>query len=234
MELTVGASIICMDHLNFHWHTKLVEEIEVDYLHLDVMDGHLVPRYGIYPEIVRSMAGITNIDMDLHLMVADIDFALSQFHDIPQIKYISIHLCGEDTKIAHNFDKIRELGKRPVLVIDHATSLSKVADIINWGLVDGIMFMGIHPGVLKQSARPSLVINKLNKLKALCELSGLFIQCDGGVTFDTIPELKNAGINNFVCGSSTLYKGCNFNSPLEQVKDQIERNRSIMRGLLND
>jgi ribulose-phosphate 3-epimerase len=233
MKTTIGASIICMDHLNFEWHTKLAECLEIDYLHLDIMDGHLVPRYGIYPEIVHSMASLTNLDMDLHLMVSDVEFALSQFQDIPNIKYVSIHLNEEDTKIGHRFDRIREYGKMPVLVVDQATSIYKVSDIVNCGLVDGIMFMGIHPGVLKQTARPELVVAKLNKLHELCDLSGLFIQCDGGVNFETIPSLKKAGVNNFICGSSSLYKGCNLASSLDEKSKVITQNKILLDGLLD-
>ena len=75
--------------------------------------------------------------------------------------------------------------------------------------IDSVMLMGIHPGVLVQQSRPETVYIKAQELRALCSQYGDLdmVQCDGGVTFETIRTLKDSGISNFVCGSSTLYKG---------------------------
>ena len=81
-NVTIGSSIICMDHINFQRDVELANEIGIDYLHLDVMDGAAVPRYGIYPEIVQAISKLCDIPMDLHLMVDDIEMGIEQFSDI--------------------------------------------------------------------------------------------------------------------------------------------------------
>ena len=221
-----------MDHINFDFHTQLAQELDVNYLHLDVMDGHFVPRYGIYPEIVLAMARMTDLKMDLHLMVSNPEFALAQFQNIDNIEYVSIHFNGDHRSLARTFDAIRNQDRKPVLAIDLGTDTSHVAELIKDEFIDGIMFMGIHPGVLKQFSRPEVVISKLKRLKEQCLLNDLFIQCDGGVSFETIPLLKTAGINNFICGSSTLYKDCDFSEPWEKVKKQIVHNKNKLNELL--
>ncbi len=232
MQLTVGSSIICMDHLNFQRHALLAEELGIDFFHVDVMDGIFVPRFGIYPEIVRSIAEVSTLKMDLHLMVSSPEFALTKFEDIPNVEYVSIHLDGYQTNTLRVLDKIRCQERKAVLVVDLTTDLHHVAQYINDGFVDGIMFMGIHPGVLDQKPRPEIVVSKIEALKLRCDLSNLFIQCDGGVNFDSIKSLKTSGINNFVCGSSTLYSGCDFQQPFEKVREKIFNNKQKLNRLL--
>lgn len=233
MKNTIGSSIICMDHLNFDHHVRLADRLGVDYLHLDVMDGRFVPRYGIYPEIVRCISEKTSLKMDLHLMVSDPEFALTQFTGIKNIEFISVHLDGDQKNLLRVFDKIKHEGSKPVLVVDIGTDIYHVAQYVRNKFIDGLMFMGIHPGVLSQTARPETVVHKLAELGELCDLEGLFIQCDGGVTFETIPHLRNSGINNFVCGSSTLYKNCDFRSDAEISDQKIQSNFQRIRELVN-
>ena len=234
MKTTIGASIICMDHNNFEYHVELANKISVDYLHVDVMDGMFVPRYGIYPEVLEAMSSITDLKMDVHLMVSNPDFALSQFNHIKNIEFFSVHLDRQNVNILQTLDSIRQLGKKAVLVIDLSTDIRHVAQFVNLNLVDGLMFMGIHPGVLVQKKRPELVISKIQLLKELCDIDGLFVQCDGGVNVDTIPNLKAAGINNLVCGSSSLYKGVDFSANKKQITDMVTANKRILDKIIHD
>ena len=231
---TLGSSIICMDHLNFERDVQHAEEIGIDFLHLDVMDGNFVPRYGVYPEIAMRMAEITQMSMDLHLMVSDPEFAIDQFASVKNIEFISVHIEYNEPNILRIVDKIKNKDKKAGLVLNLNTEIRVLEKLLKYSEIDSVMFMGIHPGVLEQNARPHFVIEKAAELQTLCAEHGKLemVQCDGGVNFSTIPKLKEVGVNNFVCGSSTLYKGVVPGKKWKENRLIIENNYKKLRELL--
>lgn len=233
--ITFGSSIICMDHINFERDVSLASKLGIDFLHLDVMDGDFVPRYGVYPEIVKRMAQITDKKMDLHLMVRDPLFAIDQFSAIENIEYISIHIEENEKDILRIIDNIKGIGKKAGIVLNLNTPVSMLNELMKNKEIDSVMFMGIHPGVLIQQARPETVIKKAIELKLLEEKYGKLdmIQCDGAVTFDTLKNLADAGITNFVCGSSTLYKGVDLSQSWESNASLITNNFKEMKSLVS-
>lgn len=232
---TMGSSVICMDHVNLERDVVLAEKLGVEYLHLDVMDGQFVPRYGVYPEIIFRMAHVSEMKMDLHLMVQDPEFAIEQFKNIENIQYISVHIENNEKDILRIVDKIKGYSKRAGIVLNLNTPVTALNDLIKHSEIDSVTLMGIHPGVLLQKPRPETVIEKA---KAIVKLANDFcklkmIQCDGAINFDTIPRMLSAGITNFVCGSNTLYKEVNLRDPWEINQKKIEGNYKNIRKLLN-
>lgn len=232
--ITFGSSIVCMDHINFERDVNLVDDLGLDFLHLDVMDGNFVPRYGIYPEIVKRMSQVSKIKMDIHLMVNDPEFAIDQFSSVPNIEYITVHIEQNETNILRIVDKIKRMGKKAGIALNLFTPVSVLTELMKHSEIDSVMFMGIHPGVLVQQSRPETVLAKSRQLMALCARYGELdmIQCDGGVTFDTIPILAESGITNFVCGSSTLYKGVDLHDSWDNNSIIIKSNFEIMKALV--
>lgn len=234
-QLTIGSSIICMDHINFERDVKLAEKIGVDYLHIDVMDGVLVPRYGVYPEIVRRIADICEMKMDVHLMVESIDLALDEFGTVPNVEYVSFHLGENENNALRIIDKIRGIGKKAGVVLNLSTDVRKLLPLLCFDELDSVMLMGIHPGVLKQQSRPELVVEKLQEIAPLIEgkRCAEFIQVDGGVTFETVPHLVKAGATNMICGSSTLYRGVSLSDDWAQISTKVSENYNAVRTALD-
>ncbi len=236
MKKTIGSSIICMDHINFERDVKFAEELGVDYLHIDIMDGNFVPRYGIYPEILKRMSEITEMKMDLHIMTDDPEFTINQFKGIDNVEFIFFHFEGNERNALRIIDNIKRDGKKPGIAINLSTPVSAISELIKSNELYGIMFMGIHPGVLIQSHRPDFINRKCEEFKMLLETENNIelIQCDGGVTFDTIESLANSGINNFVCGSSTLYKNVNRTLNWNDNSTIIKNNFARIREMLDE
>ena len=229
--INLGASVVTMDHLNLQHEIEILNEIGgVDYLHIDMMDGHFVPRYGIYPEIVNRISDDFDFNLDVHLMVSDVEFALSQLSDVSNIETVSFHYETNGGRIFKIVDAINKMGAKPILVIDLSTSIQAISELIDSNELSGILFMGIHPGVLKQVHRPENVIRRLKLLKEYCELNEDFIvQIDGGFNFETAKALAETGVNSFVGGTSSIYSGVKANDKKTERIDKIKTNVKTIR-----
>ena|SRR5579863_8547191 len=220
MDVKIGASVICMDPLNLQRDIERAITAGIDYLHFDVMDGVRVPRYGLYPEILSSIEKdftIRFMPIDVHLMVAD---PLVHIDYFTLAKSISFHLNGNEFGVAHIIETIASYGVNPGLVINLGTpagvvdQLQKLNQHFN---LNRVMLMGCHPGRLQS----------VNKVDHLCYTASCIrtctpdsvIQVDGGVRWDTIPKLVNAGVNSLVCGSATLYSTSDLEGNLKRVRD---------------
>ena len=232
--ITFGSSIVCMDHINFERDVRLADNLGVDFFHVDAMDGNFVPRYGIYPEIVRRISQISSCKMDLHLMVNDPEFAIDEFCDVDNISYVNVHYETNEDNIINIVEKLKGLRKKVGITLNLETPVSVLDSLMRVHLIDSVMFMGIRPGVLIQTARPDIVVKKSLQLRVLQEKYGSLdmVQCDGGVTFDSIPLLAEAGVNNFVCGSSTLYKDIDLTKSWEENSNLIKLNFNKMKSLV--
>lgn len=233
---TFFVSAITMDHINFENDVRLVEELGVDGLHIDIMDGHFVPRYGIYPEIVDRISEISSLPLDMHMMVEDIFFSLGQFSHNKNIEYVRFHVeacLGNEMRV---IDQIRKIGAKPIACINLATGFHVLERMIKNNEIDGVMLMGIHPGVLDQEARPQNIINDLKDLKSMLVgySAEAHIGLDGAINFSTIPRLLEAGVNNFIGGSSSIFKDAPPTLPLEERVAKISDNWSIIRDLLGE
>lgn len=223
---TFFASVITMDHINLERDVKHIDHLGIDGLHIDIMDGNFVPRYGIYPEIVKRINDSSDLSIDLHIMTNDPLFTIDQFKNNGNIDYIRFHVesCpGNELRI---IDKIREVGAKPIAAINLSTSFHVLDRLIDNQEINGIMLMGIHPGVLIQEARFKNVENDMERLNEMIKNSEVknFVGLDGAVTFESIPVLMERGINNFIVGSSTLFKGVNHQNEYEKNISIIEKN----------
>jgi ribulose-phosphate 3-epimerase len=221
-----------MDPLRIAEHIAICEKLEIDRYHIDVMDGNCVPRYGIYPEIVQRIGEAGTKPIDVHLMSVNLEFAIDEFINIPQVKTIFFHIDHNESDLFRLFDKIRKYDKEPGLVFNMSTGFDSALRVLKHDPIDCFMFMGIHPGVLSQKSRPNHLLIDIPEFLSHLNYVPSYIQCDGGVQFETIGPLQKAGVTDFVCGSSTLFKGVNFKIPMEEQEKIITSNMAILKKAL--
>lgn len=203
-EILVAPSILSADFCRLGEEIERVEKAGADIIHIDVMDGHFVPNITIGPLVVRAVRRITTRPLDVHLMIADADRYLDDFA-AAGADWITVHVetCPH---VQRTVSRIRELGKRPGVVLNPATSLSSLDYILDD--VDLVMLMSVNPGFGGQSFLPSS-LRKIEALRERIAASGrdVDIEVDGGVAAGTVAAIAAAGANVLVAGSAVFNSG---------------------------
>ena len=200
-QFMIAPSILSADFSRLGEEIEAVEKAGADVIHVDVMDGHFVPNITIGVPVVASVRKITDLPLDVHLMIQDADRYIDDFARAGA-DWITVHVeaCPH---LHRTIDRIKELGKKAGAVLNPATPLVTLEEIL--GDLDLVMLMSVNPGFGGQSfIRSSLF--KIKTLRNMIEERGLEvgIEVDGGVSPATIEEVAGAGANIFVAGSAVF------------------------------
>ncbi len=200
-NLMIAPSILSADFTRLGDEVSEVVRQGADVIHIDVMDGHFVPNITIGPLVVKAVRRITQRPLDVHLMISNPDQYIESFAQAGA-DWITVHVetCNHLHRTIH---KIKELGKKAGAVLNPATSLHSLDDILPD--LDLVMLMSVNPGFGGQKFI-SAIIDKTRRLKEMIDSQGLDagIEIDGGVSPVTIGEIAQAGANIFVAGSAVF------------------------------
>lgn len=201
-KFALAASLICADISDLKGEITKLERGGIDYIHFDVMDNQFVPRFGLYPEMLKAVKRLTNIPVDVHLMVDDPEKAIPVFAEAGA-DYIVIH-AEATSHLDHLVKMIRKSGSKPGIALNPSTSLSVLDYVL--GDIDLVMLMAINPGILGHKLIPGMM-QKISELKTkLKKYPDMLIEIDGGVSFESGREMLKRGANMLVCGTSAIFK----------------------------
>ncbi len=210
----IAPSILSADFSCLGEEVRSVERAGAEVIHIDVMDGHFVPNITIGPLIVSAVRKITDLPLDVHLMISDPDRYLQDFADAGA-DWITVHVeaC---THLHRTLHRIRELGKKAGAVLNPATSLTTIEYVLTD--MDLVMLMSVNPGFGGQSFIPA-TLDKIRRLREMLDAVSpeTGIEVDGGIGPDTIQQVAAAGANIFVAGSA-IYKSEDYQVTISRLK----------------
>ena len=216
----LAPSILAADFARLGEQVAEAERARADRIHVDVMDGHFVPNLSMGAPIVKSLRRITQLPLEIHLMISDPDFFLDEFVEAGSDSFL-VHWEGN-----HNLDRtvrrIKELGKRAGVVINPATPAAVLEEILPE--VDQVMIMTVNPGFGHQHFLHH-TLSKVERVRQMIEQSNTCceVEVDGGVDEETAPLASAAGANVFVAGSSIFGNSAGVGTAMNRLRAAVGR-----------
>ncbi|MBS1256051.1 MAG: Ribulose-phosphate 3-epimerase [Deltaproteobacteria bacterium] len=211
-SVKISPSILSANFAFLGEQVREAEEAGVDYIHVDVMDGHFVPNITIGPLIVKALRPVTKLPLDVHLMIENPERYIEDFAKAGA-DIITVHqeTCPH---LHRSLQQIQNLDVRAGVSINPSTPANTLDEIISE--VDLVLVMSVNPGFGGQSYIHSCTA-KIQKLREMLDQCGSSadLEVDGGVNVETVNEVIGAGANAFVAGSAVFN---DKNSVAENVK----------------
>jgi len=221
VDKKISASILSADFSRLGEEVKAVERAGVDYLHVDVMDGHFVPNITIGPMVVEAIRKVTSLPLDVHLMIDHPDLFLSDFIQAGS-HLITVHV--EATAHIHRtLMEIKNRSLRAGVSINPGTSLHLLEPILDF--IDLVLVMTVNPGFGGQKFIPSMM-GKIENLRHTIDRRKLPIELfvDGGVNLENIGQVARAGADVLVAGSA-VFKTADYGKTVAAMRDEIRKAR---------
>ncbi len=199
--IKIAPSILSADFARLGEEVQAVARGGADYIHVDVMDGHFVPNLTIGPLVVAAVRKVTDLPLDVHLMIENPDRYIADFANAGA-DIITVH--QEAVPHLHRtVQLIKNLGKKAGVSINPATPAATLDVILDE--LDLVLVMTVNPGFGGQGFIAS-GLAKIAALRQEIDRRGLTVELevDGGVKTDNIGRIAAAGANVFVAGSAVF------------------------------
>ncbi len=213
--------MMCANLVNLEETIRIFEKKQIEYLHIDVMDGVFVPNFGLGVDYIRGLRELTTIPLDLHLMISNPEYKL-RWLGLRETDNVTIHY--ESTPHVHRaLDWLKEYGCKRFLAINPATPLSVLDETLDE--IDGISLMMVNPGFAGQKIVPS-TLRKAQKLQFFLQRNtqkDIVVEVDGNITPEHGRILRSYGASIFVAGTSSLFRG-----GIEKFEENIDELRTAI------
>jgi ribulose-phosphate 3-epimerase len=202
MSIKIAPSLLSADFARLADGIAEAEAGGADWIHVDIMDGHFVPNLTIGPPVVASLRKVTDLPLDVHLMVEHAEPFIDAFADAGA-DCLTVH--QETTPHLHRaIQAIRSHGMKPGVSLNPATPVATLDEIV--ADVDLVLVMSVNAGFGGQSFIPASTA-KVARVRSLLDAVGrpdVEIEVDGGIGPETTPDVAAAGATVLVAGAAVF------------------------------
>lgn len=211
----VAPSILAADFANLERETKMLNESQADWIHVDIMDGEFVPNISFGIPVTEAIKRHAKKPLDVHLMIVHPERYVEAFHKAGA-EIISVHIeaCNH---LHRNIQQIKALGCKAGVAVNPHTSVSALENTITE--IDLVCLMSVNPGFGGQKFIEN-TYQKVRQLKELILKSGskALIEIDGGVNLTNAKPLMDAGADALVAGNF-VFSAADQKSVIVQLKN---------------
>ena len=213
--IKIAPSILSADFSKLGDEIKAVEDAGADWIHVDVMDGHFVPNITIGPPVIESIRKVTDLPLDVHLMIDNADCYIKSFADSgADILTVQVEACPH---LNRTVQIIQEHKVRAGVVLNPATPLSSLEEVLHELYM--VLLMTVNPGFGGQSFIPSMLgkISNLSDIMSNYE-NEIELQVDGGVKPENAGDIKESGASVLVAGSA-IFDSTDYKKAIKNLRE---------------
>ena len=214
----IAPSILSANFARLGDQIQTAESAGANRFHIDVMDGRFVPNITIGGVVVESIRPITQLPLDVHLMIIEPQQHLKLFVDAGA-DIISVH--WEASPHLHRaLQQIRELGCQAGVALNPHTPARVLSEVMH--MLDQVIVMTVNPGFGGQAFLPE-TLPKIRQVRAMIDQqpNSVDLVVDGGVNEDTIQAIHEAGANVFVAGSAVFRHSDGIETGMQVLREAL-------------
>jgi ribulose-phosphate 3-epimerase len=197
----IAPSLLSANFLRLEEESRMLNESEADWFHLDVMDGRFVPNISFGLPVISAIRKATTKVCDVHLMIEEPEKYAEEFKRAgADILSVHVEACRH---LHRNIQQIKSLGMKAGVAINPHTPVESLFDILDQ--IDLVCMMSVNPGFGGQKFIPK-TIDKIRTLRGAIDQAGLnvLIEIDGGVTLENAASIVEAGADVLVAGNTVF------------------------------
>ena len=215
----LAPSVLSADFTRLGEEIRAVEAAGADWIHFDITDGQFVPNLTMGPLVVQAARRVTELPLDVHLMIENPDAFIKPFAEAGA-DCISLHQEAS-RHLNRSVQAVKSLGLRAGVALSPSTPIQTLEWVMEY--LDYVLLLSVNPGFGNQHFIPN-VLDKARQLRDLIEKKNypVLIEADGGINPDTVADFSQAGVNVFVAGSA-IFGQRDFKATLKLLRERAER-----------